>query len=468
MSLANSHKKAFNIIMVVAAALIVAVGVFAVFNLKGNAAQSENGASTVTITAKTGNVNIERGGIGYSLQQGDVLRDGDIIETLSGASATLQAEGAGRVVLDQNTEAVVRPAGESGSGSASSSGAALGADSASASGAAADPTFVLNAGSAFVTCDDAEKSVLAFRTAYGSYTAQDGVCAVAAHDGSDAVQVLAGTVREEAAQSSTESGRVIGAVVSTSGDSAVATFSETKLRWSDMSDFALRSAIEAAQSRTLCFSLDELQKTLDARSSISASATASAQALGADGTLNTSTAGDQSQDGAAALDGSAASDRAGTGSSAGGENQNGTSAAAGTAASGNSGVAISTCTIQIRCDTVLNNKGNLTAGKDAYVPANGSILAASAIQIADGDTIYDVLKAACAAAGLQLEYSWTPAYDSYYIEGINNLYEFDCGSGSGWIIRLNGWSIDQGVSKVSVSNGDFISIDYTCQYGEDL
>lgn len=442
MSLANSHKKAFNIIMVVAAALIVAAGVFAVLNLKGNAAQSENGASTITITAKTGNVNIERGGIGYSLQQGDVLRDGDIIETLSGASATLQAEGAGKVVLDQNTEAVVRPAGESGSVSASSSGASSGGDGGSASGAAAGPTFVLNTGSAFVTCDDAEKSVLAFRTAYGSYTAHDGVCAVAAHDGSDAVQVLAGAVREEAADQATEAGRVIGAVVASSGDSTVANFSETKLKESDLSDFALRSAIEAAQSRTLCFSLDELQKTLDGRSSIAVSA--------ASGTSDASAGAANSAGGAA------------TGSSAE------SSAPAGGAASGSSGTAISTCTIQIRCDTVLHNIGNLAPGKDAYVPVNGTILAASTVQIADGDTIFDVLRAVCSAAGLQLEYSWTPAYDSYYIEGINNLYEFDCGSGSGWVFRLNGWSIDRGASKVAVSNGDFISVDYTCRYGEDL
>lgn len=29
-------------------------------------------------------------------------------------------------------------------------------------------------------------------------------------------------------------------------------------------------------------------------------------------------------------------------------------------------------------------------------------------------------------------------YNSAYIEGINNLYEFDCGELSGWMYKVNG------------------------------
>ena len=34
---------------------------------------------------------------------------------------------------------------------------------------------------------------------------------------------------------------------------------------------------------------------------------------------------------------------------------------------------------------------------------------------------------------IQLEFSYTPLYASYYIEGINHLYEFDVGPESGWM-----------------------------------
>lgn len=37
-----------------------------------------------------------------------------------------------------------------------------------------------------------------------------------------------------------------------------------------------------------------------------------------------------------------------------------------------------------------------------------------------------------------MESNWTPAYNSAYIEGIGNLYEFDCGNLSGWMYSVNG------------------------------
>ncbi len=121
-----------------------------------------------------------------------------------------------------------------------------------------------------------------------------------------------------------------------------------------------------------------------------------------------------------------------------------------------------TCTIQIRCDTILDNMAHLTAGKDRYVPANGVILAASSVQFVEGETVFDVLRRACDYAGIQLEYSWTPMYGSYYIEGINNLYEFDCGNESGWMYKVNGWFPNYGCSSYTLETGDVIVWCYTC------
>lgn len=122
----------------------------------------------------------------------------------------------------------------------------------------------------------------------------------------------------------------------------------------------------------------------------------------------------------------------------------------------------SSCTISIVCDTILNNLDKLRAGKEAFVPANGVILAASSINIKDGDTVFDVLKKACELADIQLEYSYTPLYGNYYIEGINNLYEFDCGEQSGWMYKVNGVFPDHGCSDYYLSAGDEIVFCYTC------
>ena len=53
-------------------------------------------------------------------------------------------------------------------------------------------------------------------------------------------------------------------------------------------------------------------------------------------------------------------------------------------------------------------------------------------------------------------------YDSYYIEGINNLYEFDCGSESGWMYKVNGWFPNYGCSAYPLKDGDVIVWCYTC------
>lgn len=120
------------------------------------------------------------------------------------------------------------------------------------------------------------------------------------------------------------------------------------------------------------------------------------------------------------------------------------------------------CTISISCKTILDNMDNLTEGKGKYVPANGVILASSLVQFSEGDTAFDVLKAVCDYSGIQLEYSWTPMYNSYYVEGINNLYEFDCGELSGWMYKVNGWFPNYGASSYKLKAGDVISWCYTC------
>ena len=108
------------------------------------------------------------------------------------------------------------------------------------------------------------------------------------------------------------------------------------------------------------------------------------------------------------------------------------------------------------------NMDNLKEGKNKYVPSNGVILSSSTVQFVEGETVFDVLKRACSYAGIQLEYSYTPLYESYYIEGINNLYEFDCGEQSGWMYKVNGWFPNYGCSSYELKAGDVIVWCYTC------
>ena len=121
-----------------------------------------------------------------------------------------------------------------------------------------------------------------------------------------------------------------------------------------------------------------------------------------------------------------------------------------------------TCTISIVCDTILNNTDNLNEEKAPFVPKNGTILPKTTVSFAQGDTVFEVLKKVCDATNLQIEYSYTPLYESYYIEGINHLYEFDVGPESGWMYKVNEWFPNYGCSAYTLKNGDDIVWCYTC------
>ena len=121
------------------------------------------------------------------------------------------------------------------------------------------------------------------------------------------------------------------------------------------------------------------------------------------------------------------------------------------------------CTIEIRCDTILNNMQDLKPGLDVYVPDSGTILPTTTITFTEGETVFDVLKRICDARGIQIEYSYTLLYGSYYVEGINNLREFDCGQQSGWMYKVNGWFPNYGCSKYILDDGDEIVWCYTCK-----
>ncbi len=127
------------------------------------------------------------------------------------------------------------------------------------------------------------------------------------------------------------------------------------------------------------------------------------------------------------------------------------------------------CTLEIRCDTILKNWDKLEVAKQEFVPEDGVILAAVKVPFAEGETAFDVTKRACEAYGLQIEYSWTPLYNSNYVEGINHLYEFDCGAESGWMFKVNGWFPNYGSTAYVLQNGDAVMWEYTCVgLGADL
>ena len=119
------------------------------------------------------------------------------------------------------------------------------------------------------------------------------------------------------------------------------------------------------------------------------------------------------------------------------------------------------CSISIRCDTILDNMDQLDPSKVGYVPSDGWILYAD-VEFTQGETVFDVLQRACDDYGIPMEYSYSPSYGGNYIEGINNIYEFDCGPQSGWMYQVDGWFPNYGSSGYTLSGGESITFCYTC------
>lgn len=130
--------------------------------------------------------------------------------------------------------------------------------------------------------------------------------------------------------------------------------------------------------------------------------------------------------------------------------------------------AIYTCYLTVACDTILDNLGDLKEGKEAVVPANGIIYYRSEVAFYKGESVYDVLYRAMRESGIHMDAAFTPMYNSYYVRGINNLYERDCGDPSGWMYCVNGWYPNYGCSRYAVQDGDEIEWNYTCDGGGDL
>ena len=127
-----------------------------------------------------------------------------------------------------------------------------------------------------------------------------------------------------------------------------------------------------------------------------------------------------------------------------------------------------TCTLEIRCDTLLGNLDKLTEGKAALVPEDGTLLPVTEVEFTGGNSVFDVFRQTLKNQKIHFEYVDASAYDSIYIEGIGNLYEFDCGPQSGWMYSVNGTYPGLGCSGYTLADGDVIVFSYTLNLGADL
>ena len=131
-----------------------------------------------------------------------------------------------------------------------------------------------------------------------------------------------------------------------------------------------------------------------------------------------------------------------------------------------------TVTISIRCDTILQNSGDLDPAlrSDEFVPPDGVILPPTRYVLRPGDTVFDILDRAVRYNRIQMEYQGARenSFGSVYIQGLHYLYEFSCGPLSGWMYRVDGEFPDYGCSRYVLHDGQVVEWVYTCDLGRDV
>lgn len=132
------------------------------------------------------------------------------------------------------------------------------------------------------------------------------------------------------------------------------------------------------------------------------------------------------------------------------------------------GTTAHSCTISISCATILNNLDLCDPEKKELVPENGWILEPMTVTFYEGESVFNVLQRTCKQQKIHMEFEDTPMYNSAYIEGIHNLYEFDVGELSGWMYSVNDWFPNYGCSRYQLRDGDIVEWVYTCDLGADV
>ena len=424
-----------NICMVLTIILVAVCGVMSVGSVKGWF--DKKTVSELMVTENSGITMIERSGISYEAASGTVIKSGDRLYTKNAASMTISKSNTPCIYLGTNAALSV-PKVEDGL------------------------KLELEKGEVLIDCRNAE--TLTVFSADTQIVMNQAVATISAQAGSSMVYVYAGDVDLSRTDGemyvNVEAGKIASMVV-TDAEPKVSNFETAALN-----DGQINQLIKVGLDDTFAFAEEDLkavkaereaeilkaqQEAIELKEKLKKEAEKTKNKKPVE-TVTSQTNSDVSN--AETVEESFTDDY--FGDEFGYEEEKESNASS------------MSCTIKIVCNTILDNMGDLEAGKEGYVPSSGTILGTTSVTFYEGETVFEVLKRVCDGAGIQLEYAWTPMYDSYYIEGINHLYEFDCGSGSGWMYKVNGWFPNYGCSSYQLEDGDSIVWLYTCRLGDDI
>lgn len=116
--------------------------------------------------------------------------------------------------------------------------------------------------------------------------------------------------------------------------------------------------------------------------------------------------------------------------------------------------------ISVDMRNILNHKGEVKPEYQGFIPEDGILIASTKVEIEEGDTAYSLLIKVCKTNGIRVDAS------NGYVKYINNIGEFDAGTSSGWLYKVNGGMPNIGSSSYQVKENDVIEWRYTVKVGD--
>ena len=123
------------------------------------------------------------------------------------------------------------------------------------------------------------------------------------------------------------------------------------------------------------------------------------------------------------------------------------------------------CYVSITCKTAIASS-ELSESMRSVLPEDGIVLENYKIEYENGETVFDIIAKVVKENKIHMEHTGTAKVP--YIDGVANLYEFDCGPLSGWMYQVNGWFPSFSMGQYKIERGDTIELIYTCDLGEDV
>ena len=116
--------------------------------------------------------------------------------------------------------------------------------------------------------------------------------------------------------------------------------------------------------------------------------------------------------------------------------------------------------IQIDVLNAIANLDKVTQAALPFIPDSGYMLSMTQVELQENDTAYSLLARVCKEKGIALNAS------NGYVRYIGDFGEFDAGSTSGWMYKINGTLLSVGSNAYQVKEHDVIEWRFTVKQGD--